>query len=178
MSTKISKQRAYEASRNMSDSIIEPKKKELNLKLEALLEPFILVKIPKEIIDLHAIYPNYFDKTSTFRPVLNGNGEFGVSMSKKYPSTGGYGVQIEVNKEVYSKMLNVYRKIEDLSSKRRELQRNIEATLLQLSTFKKINENFAEAMEFIPQEWMSDTITSVAIPISNLRDELAKYKVN
>ena len=178
MSTKISKQRANEASKNMSDSIIEPKKKELKLKLEAILEPFILAKIPNEIIKLYAIYPSYFDKTSTFRPVLNGSGEFGVSMSKKYPSTGGYGVQIEISKEAYSKMLSIYRKIEDLSSKRYEIQRNIEATLLQLSTFKKINENFNEAMEFIPQEWMNDTITSVAIPISNLRDELAKYKVN
>ena len=178
MSTKISKQRANEVSKNMSDSVIEPKKKELKLKLEAILEPFILAKIPKEIIELHAIYPSYFDKTSTFRPVLNGNGEFGVSMSKKYPSTGGYGVQIEISKEAYSKMLSIYRKIEDLSSKRYEIQRNIEATLLQLSTFKKINENFNEAMEFIPKEWMNDTITSVAIPISNLRDELAKYKVN
>ena len=178
MSTKISKQRASDVSKSMSDSVIEPKKKELKLKLEAILESFILSKIPKEVVGLYQIYPSYFDTTSTFRPVLNGSGEFGVSMSKKYPSTGGYGVQIEVSKEAYSKMLNIYRKIEDLSSKRYELQKNIEATLLQLSTFKKINEKFNEAMEFIPQEWMSDAITSVAIPISNLRDELAKYKVN
>lgn len=178
MSTKISKQRANEVSKNMSDSVIEPKKKELKLKLEALLEPFILAKIPKEVAETYILYPSYFDKTSTFRPVSNGIGEFGVSMSKKYPSTGGYGIQIEVSKEAYSKMLDIYRKIDDLSSKRYEIQRNIEAALFQLSTFKKINENFNEAMEFIPQEWLSDTVTSVAIPISNLRDELAKYKVN
>ena len=175
MSTKISKQRAYDIAKQMSNSAIQPKRKELKAELEAVFEPIILKQIPKEIIELHVKYPKWFETSSTYRPVVNGVGEFGVSMSKNYPSTGEYGKPIEVGKDTYKKMIKIHHEIENLKSKEDDLKRNIEATLNQLSTFKKISENFNEAMPFIPDEWMNDSVTSIAIPIENLRKELSQY---
>lgn len=175
MSNKISKQRSYDIAKQMSNSAIQPKRKQLKSELEAIFEPFILKQIPKEIIELHVKYPKWFNTTSTYRPVVSGVGEFGVSMSKNYPSTGEYGKPVEVSKDTYKKMIKIYHEIENLRSKEDELKRNIEATLNQLSTFKKISENFNEAMSFIPEEWMNDSVTSIAIPIENLRKELQQF---
>lgn len=175
MSTKISKQRAYDIAKQMSNSAIEPKRKELKSELEVILEPFIIKQIPKDIMELHSKYPKFFETTSTYRPVVIGVGDFGVTMSKRYPSTGEYGKPIEVSKEAYKKMIKIHHQIENLRSKEDELKRNIEATLNQLSTFKKISENFNEAMSFIPAEWMDDQATQIAIPIENLRKELSQY---
>ena len=175
MSIKISKQRAHDVAKKMSNAAIQPKIKELKTELEAIFEPHILKQIPPDIIELYAKYPKWFRTSSTYRPVVNGVGEFGVSVSKEYPSVGEYGKPIEVSKDIYKKMIKICREIENLRSKEDELKRNIEATLNQLSTFKSINKNFSEAMPFIPDEWMSDSVTSIAVPIENLRKELSQY---
>ena len=177
MSNKITKQRAYDVAKKMANQIIEPKRVELKTQLESLLEPIIISKIPKEIMECFERYPKYISTTHVYRPIVNGTGEFGVSMSKNYPTGIGYSAPIEVTKELYKKMIAIHHKIADLKTKEESLKTNIEATLNQLSTFKRISEKFNEAMPFIPCEWLESTSTAIAIPIENLRNEISQFKV-
>lgn len=177
MSYKITKSQAKAIAESMSSAAIRPKINQLKNDMADIFEPFILKEIPKGIFELYKKHPNFFSTSDVYRPFRDGDsgGQFGVQMSKKYPSDKGWSVPVEVDKESFSKMEKINDEIKDLKKKENEINQNIYATLIQLSTFKKINESFNEAMSFIPEDWKDNSNTSIAIPIENLRKELQQF---
>jgi len=63
-----------------------------------------------------------------------------------------------------------------LREKSDQIKNNIYETLVSLATYKKIKEQFPEAYKYIPTEWLSESFTTLALPIEELTKELEKYK--
>ena len=168
MSNYITKDLAKFVASKMIDKMqqnIELKKLQVSEKVVADINK----TLPKELLEIALKYPNYFKKCN--RILLQGNGlNDSFSLNKSVLATGNYH-QIAFKPEpedakIISKGIN---EIEKLEKKYKELRIQIEKTLLNLKTFKRIETQFPEAWKFVPE---NKTENSLAVPIEDLRKQL------
>ena len=148
------------------------KKKEAIEKLEKELKSLTVdaykKTVPKEVLDVFEKYPDYI-RTSTYCS-LSGHGwdwqilKFGVTLPKKNNS----GTQFDA--KTSEKLRKLFDKIQADSTKMRKTLHEIEVTLFNLRTYKRVEENFPEAFALLPAK----ITTALSTDVSTLRQEIKK----
>ena len=176
MSNRITKSEATQVAKLMVNDTIDKKRVVLKDKMSALILPVVLSSIPNEVNETFIKFPNYFQTAKQVNAVLNGGGSENVELSVRFPSTNEWCPAIETPKEIYSEILKLSNQRSKLREKSDQIKNNIYETLVSLATYKKIKEQFPEAYKYIPTEWLSESFTTLALPIEELTKELEKYK--
>ena len=170
MSTKISKSLAQKVAKDLCAKTIGVKLEDVKKEMSVLADKHILFRTPVEVLEFQQKYPAY-TKTSSYCRLMHGEDNIYLSCSRN-PSATESTQQVELSKTDFDKLLKFEQKKEELKSKMRKAERDTIATLLNLSTFKKIKEIFPEAFALIPEEYLSDSNTVVALPMASLRETL------
>lgn len=176
MSNRITKSEATQVAKAMVSDTIEKKRIVLKNKLSELMLPVVLSSIPKEVNETFIKFPSYFQTAKQVNAVLNGGGSENIELSVRFPSANGWCPAIETPKEIYSEIVRLGNQRSKLREKSEQIKNNIYETLISLATYKKIKDKFPEAYKYIPSEWLSETFTTLALPIEELTKELQKYK--
>lgn len=173
MSNYITKDLAIFVANKMIEKI-SVKIKNKNSELSELIIAAYNKTLPREIIELSSKFPNYFKKCG--RVLLKDNGlNDGFLLTKSVVSTtDNYQVAFQPDPstaKLVSKSLNELKKLEN---KRDELKSQIKNTLLNLKTYKRIQEQFPEAFELLPDRKVAEN--TLAIPIDDIRKQLVAIK--
>ena len=169
MSNYINKSIANSISRSLTEKI----SKKISLKkinLESFVIEIYLKTIPEKVLQSFSEHPNYHLRASSI--ILEGNGlNDGIPLSKGVIANTNYSKVLLVENiddaKKISKDLNEIKKLEDKYS---VIKSEITTTLLSLRTFKKIAEEFPEAVPFFPTN--NENINAVSIPIKDIRSQL------
>lgn len=176
MSTKITKQKATELANIMVSNSIGKSIDALRIEKRDKIAALVLAKIPADLIELsRGKYAGYFTFAGYAAICHNGVDRLESKLEVKIPSPGIYSVVTEVTKKEHAEVAAISRKLEKLKEERTILVRSIEGTLLQLSSYKKIEASFPEAFAAIPSDWLDTASVALAIPIDSIREELLKY---
>lgn len=132
-----------------------------------------LDSFPKELVGCFHEYASYFRNSSTALFICDGM-KNSAYMNKQIPSEYGSTPSISVTREQFDNLASQQTAISDLEEKRGTLYNKIYKTLLSLSTPKKIQEHFPEAMQYLPEE-EEKTVTELTLPMSDIRDLLKKF---
>lgn len=170
MSTKISKSLAQKVAKDLCTKTIGVKLEEVKNGMSTLADKHILSRIPLEVLEFQKKFPTY-TKTSNYCRLAHGQDSIYLSCSKN-ASTTESTQQVELSKTDFDKLFKLEQKKEELKSKMRKAEQDTIATLLNLSTFKKIKEVFPEAFALIPEDYLSDSNTTIALPMASLRETL------
>jgi len=140
--------------------------KNLDLKLREQFEIVYLKSLPKEVVLAFENAPNYFNTSNSVQISGNGFNWQSLGFTKKMPVLRNCSHQLS-DKEA-SDFLKKYNTIEDKKSKCRDLIYEIETALFSLRSYKKIGEQFPEAIPFLPEKITS----ALAINISDIQYKL------
>lgn len=170
---KITKANAHEAAKKIAQPIIvEQNKKELQLR-EAVTK-IMKSRIPKAVLDTYEKHKSYFKTDSSV--CLDGNGFQWrrVVLTETVPDDLYKYTPTEKETPVLMKLHN---EIESLKEKHEQTVRDIETSILSCSTYKRLADEFPEAIPFLPEV---NTCTTIAIniqPVRNTVKQLAKKAV-
>lgn len=154
--------------KKLADQINEKKNN-----LSEIVSQIYLKTRPKEITDAFPKYKNYFQKSSRIR--CEGNGlNIEVSLTESVPSTGNWQVCILPSAKESEDILKIYNDVENLETKRNNLKNSIEGTLNSLRTYNRIQKEFPEAFELLPDK--EPSINTLAVPIEDIRTQLEALK--
>ena len=104
-----------------------------------------LLKVPEEVIELHKKHPQYFNGSNS-RVSLNGN--YIGWVNSKIPSTGK-SLFVEDQKSIFFKLDDQYNKLEEEIN---TIKLELEVTIFEFRTFKRLKEGFPEAAQHLPKE--------------------------
>lgn len=125
----------------------------LGNEISALVRAEYKKTIPQTVLRLFAKEPSYFRKTTSLR--LYGNGFSGkpVSFKEALPDSDSdkWETILNVDTELGKKLAALVNKREKMVEERETLRKEIESALLTLRSFKAIQDNFPEAIPFLPK---------------------------
>ncbi|MGD1319555.1 Nmad5 family putative nucleotide modification protein [Chryseobacterium sp. 2R14A] len=173
MSRYITKERAHITAKKLVDNL-EVKIREKKQKLSEIVSEIYLKDVPTEIINLFKTNKKYFLTASTIRCEGNGLNK-GFDLTSAVPSkNGSWSVCILPNAIESKKILKISNEFEDLKEKRDALKKQIENTLLSLKTYNRIQKDFPEAYDLLPDK--DATVNTLAVPIEDIRTQLEALK--
>lgn len=172
MSFRMSKQLAFDIARQLT----KKKRDEID-KMEKQLGRFLKSEyekqIPVAIKRLAKLYPGWFDYTDEVYLLTHGFSHkkydfYLLSKEKELPRPTNESPHIVLDNKLSDIIHGMQNKIIDLKKDYELLKTQIEAALLGLSTFARIEEKFPEAVKFIPVP----TSREIAINIDPIREKL------
>jgi hypothetical protein len=157
-----------EIAREVAEKLTAKKLKEiqnLDLKQKTILHEFITEKIPKDVMSVYLVRPNYFKTYSSFSVCGNGFDYKHLSTLNYLPFFGG---SFEPSQEQAKKLNEVLNEKDNLKVKYFKLVKEIETLLYSLRTYSKVNLEFPEATPFLPE----NICNKLMVNISDIRSEL------
>ena len=130
--------------------------------------------VPKEVMDFYLKYPQYTNTCGSVAFRYGTSTDKYATLTDSIPAVNGNRPYIDLHVSDYEWITNKKIEIKELEDKKLKLINQIQSTLLQLSTPKRIKEQFPEAYEYLEEE--SETCTDIALPIEELQSLLASYK--
>ena len=126
-------------------------------------------EIPKQVIETYEFHPNYFNKIGIV--YLRGLGFNNDPISvQNYPYDNNYYLEL-TEKNGVSILLIEFNKIKSLEKEIKDLKLEIETALYStLRTYKRVEESFPEALEFLPP--INNNKTALVVNLSSLRDKI------
>lgn len=135
---------------------------------DALITEY-MKEVPESVRDFFSKFPHYC--STTYRISIQGNGwsytDCSLSNNKVVPFNENNQV-FYPNEEQGERLLKLYRLYTAENKNINELRSQIQTTLLELKSFKKIRENFPIAIPYLP------SLEAQLIPIINLTDLVSK----
>lgn len=172
---KITKALSNDVACNMCKDTIDKRIKEKNETLS--LRGYKLVAESKnpDLLAAFNKWKSYFNSYAHAYFVYNNSCNLSVYISESLPSDSG-SHRIQIDKKVYEELNGLLNDIQSLISEREKMKENIKSTLFSLSTIKKVQEQFPEAIKYFPEEELTKgEMTSISIPIEAIKDSLKKY---
>jgi len=146
---------SMEEARKMSLKIVEPidkKIKEVNAEIKVLLTGYYHATIPQEVMKFFKKYPTWI--ATVVNVYLSGQGITksynGINIERS-PAINGSMPTLDLSKEQASLYLKLCDKRDELKGKYEQTFKEIEATILSLSTHKRVAEQFPECVAFFSQ---------------------------
>lgn len=163
----LTKEAAYRISALLCDKH-DKKAKAAQKEFESFITVLWEKTIPTEVIKMFVKHRKYFRAEANIRVHGNGfNSEY-VSLSKSLPGCSGYSV-LDISEKDASKAKQLQVSANDLKEKYKKLLTEVEVSLLTLKTFKRIQESFPEAVQYLPKAESRELII-------NFNDVRAKLK--
>lgn len=126
--------------------------------------------IPEGVKTFFSAFPKWAETTSYIYVHATGNGRFGISVDYA-PNVTGRSACITLNKTESDKLSKLRNEEEKFKKEWEQLKTDIYNALLQLRTFKNIEEKFPEAAKYFPVK--SDSNLLPALNIDKIRKALA-----
>lgn len=167
--SRITKTQCEEISKAMTMKMTEEMRSIQN-QINLIFEKYIRSKIPNEVMEMFKKYPHLFSTRKYFH-LNNTNLKIEISGAVPY-SNNESGWVSELDKEIETKILSLWKTYRNIEDKRYELRRKIETALYDLRTYKKITELLPEAVPFIKANENEQLLPS--IPIIQIRQELSE----
>jgi hypothetical protein len=170
---RITKSIASDVARQICNATIGIKKEALEIEIKSLGLSLVLAQINDDLKKAFKKHNEYFQKTSSINFMCGSLSSIHVYLPESIPSTSNYSRNFVIEREEYEKMLYLETRLKSLKDERETMYSQIESTLCSLGTSKKVEEQFPEAAAFLPTE--STAITSISVPIHDIRDMMKKY---
>lgn len=122
--------------------------------------------LPKGLMDAYAMFPKYFSTRRSIQLVGNGANYESIYLDKEYPSIE---YRYTASEKETKSMLGRYDNIKKLKKEKSELEINIQEALLALKTYNRVEQEFPEAMQYLPE---SSSCVAIAIPMKDLRGKI------
>lgn len=152
----------------VSEKLVQKKQTELNnhnQQIKDYVTKVILNHTPKDVLLLSKTEPKYFRMTKQFRFNCNDFKWEYFSTNHSIPSNDEhYNITETESKQIFK----LIQKRDKLRKELRNLKDEIYQALINLKTFKRVQEEFPEASSFLP----SKTNTSLVVNIDNIRKQL------
>jgi hypothetical protein len=178
---KVLKSAAYETAKLMANNAINPKIKTLKDEQKTIITAAAIRATPLHVLNLfdnnEELKP-YFKTGSSFRYRCDGlNEDYDYYYPlRDIPRTNTSSEYLDVNRMEYDRLIELKREVTLLNSQKSKLQDKIEATILSLGTYKRVEKEFPEAYAVIPQRYTNpEPVQTIALPIDDLKAELLKY---
>jgi len=139
--------------------------KEAKDKVSAAFDKIYLSRIPKEVLNVFEKHKEFIKSGKDFQLQGNGFDWNWVQTSKELPKTKN---AFQPNEEEAKSLLVLINTFEALVKEKRELLAEIETSLSNLKTYKRIQDNFPEAFTLLP----SVTENRLTINLSELRNKI------
>jgi len=139
--------------------------KKLETTLSSVLHGMILKTIPKEVVELFEKHPKFFGTRSSFQLQGNGWNYKYLNSVKQIPTYNSSFSPNAKDSETLTKLDNEVKKERQDYEK---LVSEIETALFGLRTYKRVQENFPEAFELLPNK----INTSLSVNLSDIRQKL------
>lgn len=123
---------------------------------------YFLSLVPQPVLSLYEIHKDYFKKLDTSVYV---DGKWYFSIKFDVPFNGDQTIKDEKVKEQLTKLQNQYEKAE---KQKHELVTNLQEAIYNLRTYKRISEEFPEAIPFLQKK----PNTELQINLNSLREQL------
>lgn len=129
--------------------------------------------LPKEVLSTFADYPKYFRTTDKFKVRGPGVGyEIQIFTKELHPMCDKWDGEVWLDESEAVHFMKMWNAHEALKACREKLRENIYNVLLQLGTYKRVQENFPEAIDYLPAAGQ----VSVQTLTVNIHDVQAQIK--
>lgn len=160
--------------KSLTDQIVEKlvnpiseKIKENDAIISKLVHEYVLRDCPEEVIQLWKQKSKWINTSNSISFVYLGQHSWCYFPNYEESPVKSSRIVIE-DREVAEKIHDIVNDNILLNKKRKELSKELEVTILKLSTFSRIKEQFPEAAELLPIEEK----TEIALNIEDVRNKL------
>jgi hypothetical protein len=179
---RITKTAANETATFMAENAINPSIQVLRDERKEIITAYAEKAVKPEVLALYDgnvdLQP-YFYTRSCFRYACDEMHEDWDwhNTDREFPRTNTGTEYLQVSRPDYDRLIEIKSQISLLNGKKNQLQKKIEATLLSLATYKRIEAEFEEAYKNIPKKYLEPApVKTLALPIDELKAELLQYK--
>tara|TARA_R110000772_G_C13170340_1_gene426984 strand:- start:50 stop:562 length:513 start_codon:yes stop_codon:yes gene_type:complete len=167
--SRITKQIAEDVTKALLSKRREELKK-VKDEYKGIIEHHILSLLPKKVLEVFSdpTTKNFLNTSCNFYISGQGISRTYESISQYLPYVGG-NASVELPKGASTKVEKLMDKAKKMEDNIYSLKNEINASLLALGTFKRVQEQFPEAAEFLPKTSMP---TSLVVNISKLRTKI------
>lgn len=162
---RITKSIAENVAKRLTEKL-EEKIKEYQDDLEKIAGNIIKKKIPEIVLEAYELHPNYFYTRKYANLVGNGANYEAIYFDKRYPLIDS---SFSVSAKETQSLVGRYDTIKKLQKEKSELETSIQEALLALKTYKRVEQEFPEAVQYLPE---SNSCVAIAIPMKDLRGKI------
>nr|DAJ08476.1 MAG TPA: Nucleotide modification associated domain 5 [Caudoviricetes sp.] len=152
---------AEELTKKLDEKIKEHKKD-----LEKVAGNIYVKSLPKGLMEAYDKFPKYFNTRCSIQLVGNGANYETIWLDKEYPSVE---YRYTASEKDTKSILGRYDTIKKLEKEKKDLETNIQEALLALKTYKRVEQEFPEAVQYLPE---SSSCIAIAIPMKDLRGKI------
>lgn len=173
---KITKTLAESVSLQMTVGL-EEKREAIRKEIAEFLRAKKEAQIPEAVKEFAQRFPTYFKTVKRLYPTCGQLSEYErYGLEEPVICTQHSDGQIDLCSSDYEWFLQTSEKGKSFKRQREKLCRQIEATLLALSTPKRIAEQFPQALPFLPADFLDNKSTVPAIQMGDLLAQLEQIK--
>lgn len=130
--------------------------------------------LPKDLKECFEKYKSTFQKTSC-ATLCNGKHEVRVDKLSYFPASTTWYPHVEVGSQIIERIDKLRLKIDKLTEEKEKTYNSIVSTLLSLRTFKRVQEQFSDAYEYL-KEYENVSTSIPSLPIDDILSTIKKYK--
>lgn len=153
------------------DQLVKPitdKIKENDNEISQIVQNYVLKDCPKEIINLWKQKSNWIHTENNISFTYLGQHSWCYFPKREETPIKKRSISIE-DRDVAERIQSIVNNNNELNKKKRSLEKELEVTILKLSTFARIREQFPEAAKLLPDE---NKRTEIALNIEDVRNKL------
>ena len=171
MSKLIGKTLAADVAKNLANNAFVADIEASSEALKHAVDEIVWPEIPADIADMFRKNPKYFNTCSSVRVENSENSsDDGYFPCNSFPSTNSWNPTFVVSKEILDGLRIMKDREKTLRKGRDEAERAARNLLLELKTFKRIQEVFPEAYALIPvSELEAGGGASLSIPVNTVK---------
>lgn len=130
--------------------------------------------LPKDLKECFEKYKSTFQKASC-ATLCNGRHEVRVDGLSYFPASTTWYPHVEVGSQIIERIDKLRLKIDKLKEEKEKTYNSIVSTLLSLRTFKRVQEQFSDAYEYL-KEYENVSTSIPSLPIDDILSTIKKYK--
>lgn len=130
--------------------------------------------LPKDLKECFEKYKSTFQKASC-ATLCNGRHEVRVDGLSYFPASTTWYPHVEVSSQIIERIDKLRLKIDKLKEEKEKTYNSIVSTLLSLRTFKRVQEQFSDAYEYL-KEYENVSTSIPSLPIDDILSTIKKYK--
>ena len=166
--------------RTISEKVAEKMVAPIGAKIKSLSERTDLANkaisdtLPKDLKECFEKYKSTFQKASC-ATLYNGKHEVKVDKLLYFPASTTWYPHVEVGSQTIERIDKLRLKIDKLTEEKEKTYDSIVSTLLSLRTFKRVQEQFSDAYEYL-KEYENTGVSIPSLPIDDILSTIKKYK--
>jgi hypothetical protein len=167
--------------RTISEKVAEKMVAPIGAKIKSLSEErtdlankAISDTLPKDLKECFEKYKSTFQKASC-ATLYNGKHEVKVDKLLYFPASTTWYPHVEVGSQTIERIDKLRLKIDKLTEEKEKTYDSIVSTLLSLRTFKRVQEQFSDAYEYL-KEYENTGVSIPSLPIDDILSTIKKYK--